>query len=60
MRDPAGNDREPLLTAAFYAALNEERGLLIALLYGLPEADVERLVDAAQLIDAEGQEVLDG
>lgn len=40
-------------------ALAEERGLLIVALYELTSDELERLVEAAQLIDSEGVEILD-
>ncbi len=41
-------------------ALAEERGLLIVALYEMTSTDLEKLVEAAQLIDSEGVQVLDG
>lgn len=51
-------DRESLFSALRYA-LDEDRGRLVVALYDLDEADLERLIDAAQLIDSEGQGVLE-
>jgi hypothetical protein len=40
-------------------ALAEDRGALIALMYDMPSTDLERLVEAAQMIDSEGLDVLE-
>ena len=47
------------LHKALDLALDEERGLLIVALYELPSAELENLVEAAQLINSEGVEILD-
>lgn len=45
-------------TEALTFALQEDRGKLIVALYEMPLAQLEALVDAAQLIDSEGQEAM--
>lgn len=47
------------LFAALRLALADERGPLIVALYEMPTDDLERLVEAAQLIDSEGVEALE-
>lgn len=48
------------MVECLHAALLEERGLLITALYALKPTHLEALVEAAQMIDSEGVEILDG
>lgn len=53
------NSSTQQLHAALDLALAEERGLLVVSMYEMAESDLEALVEAAQLIDSEGCEILD-
>lgn len=48
------------LHSALDLALAEDRGALIVAMYEMNTTDLANLVEAAQLIDAEGVEILDG
>lgn len=52
-------DQPSLFQDALQLALAEERGRLIVAMYEMETADLERLVEAAQLIDSEGVDCLE-